>query len=229
MKLPYKIGTEVDPKVYDLNFEMSSRSAPCFYLAKIDLCTKVLIKLGKSKNASSRYKGFCRTYNVNFKVLRLIVFRAARGGRSFDYDYTKVLDWSDKFETEIIRRVKDRRFYSNSDLNSNEYYESKNLRYINHAINALIEDTKKTKESKIRTTKRITGTKIKNTIKGIVYYGYVVKFKDPYYVVKFYEDEDFNKKDKEDITELLTKTEVVRLLSGRNVRRRGEAPTICGY
>ena len=151
--LPYKVGEEIDKDHHNLNEYMELSDSPAFYVIKINLHRKILIKIGKTRNCGNRLKQYMRAYDGDKKltVLRLIVFRKSNPDKSFEFDYKRMISFCDEFETQIIRKIKKLRYYNTVRLNSDEYYRSKDLNKINSAIDVLIDSIKlKVKERKLR-------------------------------------------------------------------------------
>lgn len=151
--LPYKVGEEIDSQKHNLNEYMESSDAPAFYVIKINLHRKILIKIGKTRNCGMRFKQYMRAYDGDKKitVLRLITFRKSREDKSFEYDYKRMITFCDEFETQIIRKIKKLRYYNTERLNSDEYYKSNDLNKINSAIDVLVSSIKlKVKEVNLR-------------------------------------------------------------------------------
>lgn len=160
MGLPYKVGFEVDSKKHNLNDYMYNSDEFAFYIIKINLHKRILIKIGKTRNAGQRFRAYMRNYDGDKKitVLRLFIFRKSHPDKSFQYDYKRMIAFCDEFETQIIRKIKDLSYYNTEKLSSVEYYKNKDLDKINEAIDEYIKSVifnKTIKELKLRKGKRV--------------------------------------------------------------------------
>jgi hypothetical protein len=134
MNTPYKLGEDLDPKKYDLNEEFKNRTDSAFYVIKIEFFDHILIKIGKTYNCSQRSKSYHRSTHNNFEVLRLIIFRNSNPDKHYEFEYKVFINFADKFEREIIKKLKDKRYYKGL-INSDEYFDKSKLALINRAIN----------------------------------------------------------------------------------------------
>jgi hypothetical protein len=133
MSNPYRLGDDLNPKKYDLNKEFKDRKNSAFYVIRIDFFDHILIKIGKTYNCSQRSKSYYRSTHNNFEVLRLIIFRNSNPDKAFEFDYKRFINFSDMFEREIIKKLKDKKYYKGV-VNSDEYYDKSKLGLINRAI-----------------------------------------------------------------------------------------------
>jgi hypothetical protein len=135
----YKLGDDLNPKKYDLNEEFKTRKTSAFYVIKIEFADYILIKIGKTYNCSNRYKDYYRQSHNNFEVLRLIIFRNSNPDKHFEYDYKIFINFADKFERLIIKKMKDKKYYKGF-VNSDEYYDKSKIGLINKAIDDTYKD-----------------------------------------------------------------------------------------
>jgi hypothetical protein len=133
MTNPYRLGEDLNPKKYDLNKEFKTRTSSAFYVIKIEFQDHTLIKIGKTYNCSARSKDYYRNTHNNFEVLRLIIFRNSIKDKHFEFDYKIFINFADKFEREIIKKLKDKKYYKGL-VNSDEYYDKSKLGLVNRAI-----------------------------------------------------------------------------------------------
>jgi hypothetical protein len=66
--------------------------------------------------------------------LRLIIFRNSNPDKHFEYDYKVFINFADKFERLIIKKLKDKKYYKGF-VNSDEYYDKSKIGLINKSIN----------------------------------------------------------------------------------------------
>jgi hypothetical protein len=158
MSNPYRLGEDLSPKKYDLNEEFKNRTSSAFYVIKIEFLDHILIKIGKTYNCSNRFKDYYRQTHNNFEVLRLIIFRNSIKDKHFEYDYKIFVNFANQFENEIIKKLKDKRYYKGG-VKSDEYYDKSKLGVINRAIDDTY--TEIHNEEKYQTRSAIKKEKVK--------------------------------------------------------------------
>jgi hypothetical protein len=92
----------------------------------------------------------------------LITFRNSNPDKHFEFDYKTFINFADRFEREIIKKLKDKKYYKGT-VNSDEYYDKSKLGLINRAIDDTYREIMNEEKYTTRSvTKKVTVKEVDN-------------------------------------------------------------------